>query len=240
MRKILIIALACISLSTFAKDKKKCSKSKCCSSSTAIALTNKEDSAAYALGVQLASSLKRDGMEVLNPDIIVYALKKVYANDSLLLSDEQIGTVLNSYYMDVQKQKMDAQLAENAKFLADNKLNKDVITTASGLQYQVIKMGAGIKPTADSTVTVNYKGMHLDGSVFDSSYDYGEPVTFPLKGVIPGWTEGVQLMPQGSIFKFFIPSELAYGEMGTPQGGPIAPNEILIFEIELLSVGGAK
>lgn len=128
---------------------------------------------------------------------------------------------------------------KNAKagqdFLAENAKRDSVKVTPSGLQYEVLQEGTGAKPTATSTVKVNYEGKLIDGTVFDSSYERGEPISFPLNRVIPGWTEGLQLMSVGSKYRFYIPSELAYGEQGTP-GGPIGPNCALIFEVELLGI----
>jgi FKBP-type peptidyl-prolyl cis-trans isomerase FkpA len=124
--------------------------------------------------------------------------------------------------------------AEGAKFLADNVKKPGVKTTPSGLQYQVVKEGTGKKPSATSQVKVHYLGTLLDGTKFDSSYDRGEPASFALNGVIPGWTEGLQLMTAGSKYKFWIPASLGYGERGTP--GPIGPNATLVFEVELLEV----
>jgi len=128
-------------------------------------------------------------------------------------------------------------LADGQKFLAENQKKAGVKTTASGLQYEVIKMGDGPKPKATDTVKVNYRGTLLDGTEFDSSYARKEPISFALDRVIPGWTEGVQLMPVGSKFKFYVKPELAYGENG---GGPIPPNSTLIFEVELLGIEDAE
>jgi FKBP-type peptidyl-prolyl cis-trans isomerase len=120
------------------------------------------------------------------------------------------------------------------KFLAENKGKEGVMSTASGLQYKVVRQGTGAKPTASNTVKVHYEGKLLDGKVFDSSYQRNEPIEFPLNGVIAGWTEGVQLMSVGSKYTFFIPSDLAYGEQGG--GGDIGPNEVLVFDVELLDI----
>ena len=125
--------------------------------------------------------------------------------------------------------------AEGAAFLAKNKGVKGVFTTQSGLQYMVLRQGAGPRPTATDKVRVNYHGTLLDGTVFDSSYDRGQEVEFPLNQVIAGWTEGVAMMPVGSKFRFWIPGELAYGAKGTP-GGPIGPNATLQFDVELMAI----
>lgn len=129
----------------------------------------------------------------------------------------------------------DSASEKGAKFLKENSSKEGVKTTASGLQYKILKEGSGRSPKASDTVKVHYRGTLLDGTEFDSSYKRGEPIEFPLNRVIPGWTEGVQLAKEGGKLQLFIPSKLAYGESGTP-GGPIGPNETLIFEIELLKV----
>jgi FKBP-type peptidyl-prolyl cis-trans isomerase len=132
------------------------------------------------------------------------------------------------------QKKGEGNKVKGEKFLAENKNAKGVTTTASGLQYSVIKEGTGPKPTASSTVKVHYTGKLLDGTTFDSSVDRGEPVEFPLNGVIPGWTEGLQLMNKGAKYKLYIPANLAYGDRGA--GNAIGPNETLIFEVELLEI----
>ncbi len=125
--------------------------------------------------------------------------------------------------------------AAGAAFLAENSKKPNIVSTASGLQYEVLTQGTGTtNPTATSNVTVHYKGTTIDGVEFDSSYNRGEPITFPLNGVIPGWTEGVQLMKEGAKYRFYIPSELAYGKQG--QGRVIAPNSVLIFDVELIKI----
>jgi FKBP-type peptidyl-prolyl cis-trans isomerase FkpA len=126
-------------------------------------------------------------------------------------------------------------LAEGEAFLARNRSVKGVTTTPSGLQYMVLRQGAGARPAASDRVRVNYRGTLLDGTVFDSSYDRGEPAEFPLGQVIPGWSEGLGLMPVGAKYRFWIPAKLAYGERGTP-GGPIGPNATLVFDVELLGI----
>jgi FKBP-type peptidyl-prolyl cis-trans isomerase len=156
------------------------------------------------------------------------------------LTQEEAVQVRQQYMQQMQAKRVAEQKAESdknktdgAKFLAENKSKPGVKTTASGLQYLVEKEGTGPKPKETDTVKVNYLGTKIDGEKFDSSYDRGEPATFPLNGVIKGWTEGLQLMPVGSKYKLFLPADLAYGESGPPK---IGPNAALVFEVELLSI----
>jgi FKBP-type peptidyl-prolyl cis-trans isomerase FkpA len=197
--------------------------------------TNKEQ-VSYMVGMDIAQSLKtiKDDLDV---DVLAQGMKDSFAKDGKpRLTEAQITEVRNAFTQRLQEQqaaKQAAKAEEGKKFLASNKTKPGVVTTTSGLQYQVLKPREGAKPTAESTVKVNYVGTHIDGEEFDSSYKTGQPAEFPVNGVIPGWTEGLQLMSVGSKYKFWIPSELAYGAGGQ---GPIGPNEMLIFEVELLEV----
>jgi len=156
------------------------------------------------------------------------------AGDSPWMGDQEAMMAIQAYFTKISE----AKGAENKKageaYLAENAKKKGIITTASGLQYEVVKMGDGAKPLATDEVTVHYHGTTTNGEVFDSSKERGEPATFPLNGVIAGWTEGLQLMPKGSIFKLYLPSNLAYGERGA--GEKIPPHAVLIFEVELLDI----
>lgn len=194
----------------------------------------------YAIGVDLGRSL-----QPVKASVDVEALKKglddVYSGGQPKMDDaarEAIkNTVAKKLQEDQMKQRMEQSKKsqeEGEKYLADNAKKSGVKTTASGLQYEVITEGKGAHPTAQDKVTVHYKGTLINGETFDSSYDRGQPVSFPLANVIPGWTEGVQLMTPGSKYKFTIPSKLAYGERGA--GVKIGPNSTLVFEVELLSV----
>lgn len=214
--------------------------------STAIAaekmqLTTPKDKVSYAIGMDMANSLKQNKIDV-SPDILGKAIKDVLTGQEPVMSDDEAKAAL----MNLQKEMQDKQQAEmkslgekNTKegdaFLAENKKKEGVKTTASGLQYQVLTEGKGKSPKETDMVTVQYKGMLLDGTEFDSSYGRGQAATFPVNGVIKGWTEALQLMKEGATWKIFIPEGLAYGENGTP-GGPIGPNATLIFEVELVSV----
>lgn len=195
----------------------------------------KEQKISYAIGANLGTQVSHDGIE-LNLDALVQGLRDAMAGQNKF-SDEQMQEAFMMLQQDMQAKQNSAVAVEKEKgriFLEENKKNPDVKVTPSGLQYKVITMGTGEKPAASNTVTVKYKGTLLDGTVFDSTEKQGgEPISFPLNGVIPGWTEGVQLMPTGSKFIFYIPSDLAYGDRGA--GPQIPGGATLIFEIELIS-----
>ncbi|MEJ7746713.1 MAG: FKBP-type peptidyl-prolyl cis-trans isomerase [Luteimonas sp.] len=204
-------------------------------------LATEKDQASYMVGMAMAKQLEpmKDDIDV---DMMAKAIKSALASEKLLLTEEQaaeIGTAFGEKMQAKQAAKMMAEskknLADGQTFLAQNGKKPEVKTTASGLQYQVLTEGKGVKPTATDAVRVHYKGALLDGKTFDSSYDRNEPAVFPLTQVAPGWSEGVQLMPVGSKYKLWIPSSLGYGEKGTP-GGPIPPNATLAFEVELLEI----
>jgi FKBP-type peptidyl-prolyl cis-trans isomerase len=203
----------------------------------AVKPTNKKDTASYAVGVNIGNNLRKDAA-MFNIDMVMAGIRDAMA-EKALLTPEQMQAAFMGLQQEMQE-KAEAEKKEagsknrekGAKFLADNKGKEGVMTTASGLQYKVVRQGTGAKPAATNTVKVHYEGKLIDGKIFDSSYQRNEPIEFPLNGVIAGWTEGVQLMPVGSKFTFYIPSELAYGEQGA--GSDIGPNEVLIFDVELL------
>lgn len=199
-----------------------------------------EDRASYVIGYNLGRTLKQNDVKA-NMDLIVRGLREGLAGQQGMLTDAEMQSAMQTLQQQVgaQQQAKQKVLGEKNKtegeaFLAKNKARAGVKTTASGLQYEVLKEGTGANPKPTDTVTVNYKGTLIDGTTFDSSYDRGQPATFVLNQVIPGWTEGVQLMKPGAKYKFYIPAHLAYGEQAPPQIGPNAP---LIFEVELLSIG---
>lgn len=191
----------------------------------------------YALGMLLGANIKGMGLDISLEDFFA-GFKAVVDGKPTKLTDAQAQVSLRSALQAAQEKKLAKNLAEGKAFLEGNRAKKGVKVTASGLQYEVLAPGSGAKPAATDTVTVNYEGRRLDGKVFDSSYQRNEPATFPLDGVIKGWTEGLQLMSVGSKYRFAIPSELAYGEGGA--GDDIEPNSVLVFEVELLSIGEAK
>ena len=204
-------------------------------------LPTEKDQVSYMIGMAMAKQLEtaKDDVDV---DTIAKAIKASLAGQKLLLTDQQAAEIAQTFSQKMQakqiaKMMADARtnLAAGEAFLAKNAKVPGVKTTPSGLQYQVITEGTGAKPKATDVVRVNYKGSLLDGKTFDSSYDRGEPATFPLNQVVPGWQEGIAMMPIGSKYKFWIPANLGYGDKGTP-GGPIPPNAMLVFEVELLDI----
>jgi len=201
------------------------------------------DRASYIIGFNIGRTFKTNDLQA-NPDLVLKGLRDALAGETGLLTSDEMQATMQALQQQVQtaqaaKQKVvgEKNKTEGEAFLAKNKARAGVKTTASGLQYEVLKEGTGPSPKATDTVTVNYKGTLMDGTTFDSSYDRGQPATFVLNQVIPGWTEGVQLMKPGGKYKFYIPSNLAYGEQAPPQIGPNAP---LVFEVELLSIGEPK
>lgn len=202
----------------------------------APAIKNGLDSASYAFGTGMATNLKSNGVTALNYELFIQGLKDTFTGKTPLMSNEKTQTAINNLFAGASKKKYAGILTEGKTFLENNKKNAGVKTTASGLQYIVLKEGSGAHPAATDTVTAHYKGTLLSGKQFDSSYDRNEPLALPLNRVISGWTEGIQLMQPGSKYKFFIPYNLAYGERGA--GQDIPPYSTLIFEVELLKING--
>jgi len=203
-------------------------------------LKSPKEKLSYALGMDLGKQFKMQSIEI-NPDAFVQGLKDTLSGSKALLTEEQARVVISELQKEMV-QKQQAQMtalaeknkAEGQAFLTKNQTAESVVTLPSGLQYKIIKAGEGKKPTMDDTVVCNYRGTLINGTEFDSSYKRNEPTTVPVKGVIKGWIEALQLMPVGSKWQIFVPSELAYGERGA--GGPVGPNATLIFEVELLSI----
>jgi FKBP-type peptidyl-prolyl cis-trans isomerase FklB len=192
------------------------------------------DKLSYAWGLAMGQQLLGMGVKNLNVDDYMAAVKSVLEGAEPALPLEEAQTLINEYLQNLEAEATKAAKEAGEKFLADNKTREGVKVTASGLQYVVEKEGEGAQPTAEDEVTVHYTGRLLNGQVFDSSVQRGEPATFPLNRVIPGWTEGVQLMKEGAKYTFFIPSDLAYGPQGIPNAIP--PHSTLIFEVELIKV----
>lgn len=204
--------------------------------------TQKFDRLSYALGLSMGHNFRSSGIEEINVQDFADGIAAVYNGTAPKLSFEEAKQTVNAFFMELQKKQEEqaAAMAQvNAKageqFLAENGKRVEVKTTPSGLQYEVLKEGEGAQPTAADSVTVHYTGKLIDGTVFDSSVERGEPATFGVTQVIPGWVEALQLMKAGSKWRLFIPSALAYGPQGVPG---IGPNQTLIFDVELISVQG--
>ncbi|MFN8164754.1 MAG: FKBP-type peptidyl-prolyl cis-trans isomerase [Bacteroidia bacterium] len=225
-----VIALAmCFSLITLFSCEGQKGKS-------SVHLQTSTDSVSYSLGVLIGQNLKKDGLDSLNFEVLKMALQSAAKGDTnLLLTNMQCQMKVQSFVEGQKKAKGQANVEKGKEFLAANKSKPGVVELPDGLQYQVMKEGTGAQPTAADTVKVHYHGTLINGNVFDSSVQRGEPVEFPLGQVIKGWTEGLQLMKVGAKYKFFIPPGLAYGE-NSPPG--IEPNSVLIFEVELLGIKG--
>jgi len=224
-KMVLLIATAAIIFSACSNNSIKSAK-----------METKEDSLAYAFGVNTYFAMKQDNFEI-DPKLMAKGM--LDSKESKNLMDEMyargyiVNYIQNKQQAEMMEMYKDA-VAENEAFLEENKKKDGVITTESGLQYEVITMGTGPKPTADDVVRTHYKGELTNGEVFDSSIESGQPLEIAVGGVIPGWVEGLQLMPVGSKFRFYIPYNLGYGEQGA--GGVIPPYATLIFEVELLDI----
>jgi FKBP-type peptidyl-prolyl cis-trans isomerase FklB len=197
-------------------------------------LANQTDSLSYSIGIMVASFYKQQGITNINEALVNKAISDKMKGDSTLLSEQQCNQVLMSFIEKSKAEKASVAKKQGAAFLAENKTKPGVVTTASGLQYVVIKQGTGPKPAATDKVKCDYEGRLIDGTVFDSSIKQGKPIEFAVNGVIPGWTEALQLMNTGSKYRLFIPSSLAYGDQ---QMGPdIKPGSTLIFDVDLIEI----
>ncbi len=204
-----------------------------------VVLANDVDSMSYSFGINIGSNIDKNLESIpggkYNKELIIKGFSQALQSDSTLLTLEDADRYFQEYIIAASQRENEEKKAEGEKFLAENKLKPDIIVTESGLQYEVIQAATGEKPTVSDKVKVHYIGYTIDGNVFDSSVERGEPAEFGLNQVIPGWTEGVQLMSEGAKYRFYIPYNLAYGERGIPQAGipPFAP---LIFDVELLEI----
>jgi FKBP-type peptidyl-prolyl cis-trans isomerase FklB len=217
-----VIAIALLTASCNAQDKK-----------NAGAMKTPLDSVSYSLGVSIGNNFKTNQLDSINVDALARGMKDALSGKTEI-TQEQADQRIQEYMAEREKVKGAESLQKGKAFLEANKSKEGVKTTPSGLQYIVMKEGTGPKPGLNDKVTTHYHGTLVDGTVFDSSVDRGQPATFPVSGVIPGWTEALQMMPVGSKWKLFVPSELAYGDRGA--GGKIPGNSVLIFEVELLKI----
>ncbi|MFO7734911.1 MAG: FKBP-type peptidyl-prolyl cis-trans isomerase [bacterium] len=244
MKKIVISTLILTFIVFSAcEDMKKASQDSGHKSVTKKDLEEDASKESYAMGLDMASNFKQRGFEV-KPEFFIAGFKTAWEDGEALLDDEEKKAAMmnmQTRMMQKMQQEMSQKAAgnkeEGKKFLEENKKKDGVKETESGLQYKVEKKGKGPKPSAEDTVEVHYRGTFIDGTEFDSSHSRGEPVTFPLNKVIPGWTEGLQLMSEGAKYKFFVPSDLAYGDRGNQK---VDPGKTLIFDVELLDIKKEK
>lgn len=233
MKKLATILLCVIAVSAFAGGGKKKKKGKQ-EEVQKMELKTELDSLSYSLGISIANNLKAQGVDSINNAAMQAAMADVYAGNDTTIDVNTANDIINKYFQGAMERKAEAAKKEGADFLAENAKKDGVITLPSGLQYKVIKMGEGPKPVASDKVTTHYHGTLIDGTVFDSSVDRGQPASFPVGGVIQAWQEALQLMPVGSKWVLYAPYNLAYGDRGA--GGKIGPYSTLIFEVELLSI----
>lgn len=192
------------------------------------------DKLSYGLGMSMAANLKQSGLDCINVDDFAGAIKSYFKGEKMQMTPEEAQNAINEFFAKQKTEVMSKNKKAGEEFLAKNKSNDGVVTTASGLQYRILVAGSGAKPKETDTVDCHYEGRLIDGTIFDSSYKRGQSAQFPVNGVIPGWVEALQLMPVGSKWQLYIPSELAYGEYGA--GETIEPNSTLIFDVELLAI----
>lgn len=197
-------------------------------------MSDMKDSLSYSFGVSIGNNLKENQIDNVNPEMLAKGIADVYSDQGPNISIEESQQIIQAYYEGKEAAKSGENANRGKAFLEENATREGVNVTGSGLQYEVLTEGSGESPAITDKVTVHYSGTLIDGTVFDSSYERGEPASFPVNGVIPGWVEALQLMKVGSKWKLFIPSELAYGPRGA--GRMIGPNETLVFEVELLSI----
>lgn len=231
-KSLLFLALLILATGLFAQGKSPVKTQK---KAPTVVLKNGIDSASYAYGIAIAASVKRQLSDDMNPDMLIAALTATLKGDSVLFTPEAAQACFSEYNKAAQAKASEKSKKEGLAYLANNKKRKEVTTTASGLQYEVLKRGTGTEsPKATDKVEVHYHGTLLDGSVFDSSVDRGQTSSFGLNQVIKGWTEGLQLMHVGDKFRFVIPADLAYGDRSpSPK---IKPGSTLIFEVELFKI----
>lgn len=205
-----------------------------------VTLKDQKEKVSYSIGLNIGNNLKAESIEV-DPSVIAKGIKDAMAGGKLLMTEKEVQETMTAFQKEMMVKHMEkAKMAgekgkkEGEAFLAENKKKEGVKTLPDGLQYKIIKEGTGKMPKATDIVTVNYRGTLIDGTEFDSSYKRGQPASFPVNGVIPGWTEALQMMKVGSKWQLFIPSNIAYGEQGSPP--VIGPNATLIFEVELLGI----
>jgi FKBP-type peptidyl-prolyl cis-trans isomerase FklB len=232
-KNILLFTLSLLCFQIFAQSKKK-PVSKGTTGPAPVTLATQSDSLSYSIGIMVADFYKQQGITDVNSALVNRAIQDKMTGGNTLLNEQQCNQVVMGYIEKVKAEKAASAKKEGQAFLAENKTKPGVVTTASGLQYLVLKEGTGPKPVLTDKVKCDYEGRLINGTVFDSSVKSGKPVEFPVNGVIKGWTEALQLMNTGSKWRLFIPSDLAYGDQAA--GADIKPGSTLIFDVELIEI----
>ena len=223
-----------VSFSVNAQKKSKKSEPAEAAPATTATLLTASDSLSYSFGMLIGTNLLTQQVQGINSQVLVIGLDHGYAGKNMQLTQEEANKIVQDYFNSMVQNESANNLKESEAFLAKNKLEEGVVTLPSGLQYKVLEKGEGPSPKATEQVKVHYTGSLINGSIFDSSIERGEPIVFGVNQVIPGWTEALQLMSVGSRWMLYIPSDLAYGESGA--GGVIGPNQALIFEVQLIEI----
>ena len=234
MKKSILFVLIILSIGNLFAQSKKKSASQATTAPASVKLNDQTDSLSYSIGIMVASFYKQQGITNINDAMVNKAIKDKMSGDSTLLTEQQCNQVLMGFIEKAKAEKAAAAKKQGEAFLAANKTKPGVITTTSGLQYIVLKQGAGPKPALTDKVKCDYEGKLIDGTVFDSSVKQGKPIEFAVNGVIAGWTEALQLMNTGSKYRLFIPSNLAYGDQ--QMGSDIKPGSTLIFDVDLIEI----
>jgi FKBP-type peptidyl-prolyl cis-trans isomerase FklB len=234
MKKNILFLLIILSACNLLAQSKKKSVSPSAAQATAVKLNDQTDSLSYSIGIMVASFYKQQGITNINDVLVNKAIKDKMSGDSTLLTEQQCNQVLMGFIEKAKADKAAVAKKQGEAFLVANKTKPGVVTTASGLQYIVLKQGTGPKPALTDKVKCDYEGKLIDGTVFDSSVKQGKPIEFAVNGVIAGWTEALQLMNTGSKYRLFIPSNLAYGDQ--QMGSDIKPGSTLIFDVDLIEI----
>ncbi len=232
MKKLFVFAFVMMSVVSFAQTKKPVAKAKAAPATQPV-LKTASDSLSYAIGLSVAGFYKEQGVQTVNSTLVARAINDVLKTGKPLLNDQQANACIINFVQKEKAGKAEPNKKAGEAFLAENKNKPGVVTLPSGLQYQILKEGTGAKPSDNDKVKCHYEGKLIDGSIFESSYQRGEPIDFNVTGVIRGWTEALKMMPVGSKWRLFIPSDLGYGDQGN---GKIQPGSTLIFEVELLDI----
>ncbi len=234
---MLTVALHAQTKSAKTSVKTKTSAATKTATATSASLKSNTDSVSYAFGISLGQYMKSQGIKTLNYSMLNKAIDQTIKDQPTLMNPDQANQVMGKLAEAKAKQGAEPEKEKGREFLVKNKARKEVVETASGLQYEILVKGSGPIPKKEDTVTAHYKGSLLNGKEFDNSYERGEPITIPVAGVIPGWTEALTMMPVGSKWKLYIPSSLAYGDYSQPK---IPGGSTLVFEVELLGIGNKK